>query len=105
MHCDTLSFQDIEKIDGRPLPASARKNRDWWYPRSNCNTIAEAWLTEGYNLQRLDIEKEKLLLSRAMEGYSKLEIPTVLTAGKISDNARFELETHMEYIIRKYAIK
>lgn len=101
----TLRFQDIEKIDGRPLPASARKNRDWWYPRSNCNTIAEAWLTEGYHLEKLDMEKEKLLLSRAMEGYSKLEIPSVLTAGKIPDNAKFELETHMEYIIRKYAIK
>ena len=100
----TLTFREIEKINGRPLPASARKNKDWWYPRSNCNMIAEAWLTEGYSLQKLDMEKEKLTLSRDMEGYSKLEIPTVLTAGKIPDNAKFELETHMEYVIQKYGI-
>lgn len=100
----TLTFREIEKINGKPLPASARKNRDWWYPRSNCNTIAEAWLTEGYSLQKLDMEKEKLTLRRDMEGYSKLEIPAVLTTGKIPDNARFELETHMEYVIQKYAI-
>ena len=51
----TLTFKQIEGIDERPLPKSARKNRDWWYPRSNCNMIAEAWRTEGYTLHSLDI--------------------------------------------------
>lgn len=101
----TLSFLQIEEIDGRPLPASAWRAKNWWYPRNNCNTIAEAWLSEGYSLHTFDLEKHKLTLHRDEEGYSKLEIPAVLTQGKIPDNARFELETHMEYIINKYGLK
>ncbi len=100
----TLSFSDIEKIDGAPMPQSARKMRDWWYPRNNCNTIAEAWLTEGYSLHSLDLGKEKITLRRDEEGVSKLTIPKVLTVGKIPDNAVFELETHMDYVIKKYGL-
>lgn len=100
----TLTFREIEKINGKPLPVSARKNRDWWYPRTNCNMIAEAWLTEGYTLHSLNLEKEKITLHRNMEGYSKLDVPSVLTVGKIPDNAKFELETHMKYIIQKYGL-
>lgn len=100
----TLTFKMIEEIDGRPLPASARKNKDWWYPRENCNMIAEAWITEGYSLHSLDIEKEKITLHRDQEGVSKLIIPDVLTRGKLPDNAVYELETHMEYIISKYGL-
>ena len=100
----TLTFQQIEELDGRPLPLSARKNRDWWYPRSNCNTIAEAWRTEGYVLQNLDLDKEKVHLRRDEDGVSKLDIPAVLLRGKLPDNAVFELETHMAYIIEKYGL-
>lgn len=100
----TLTFSEIERIDGLPLAASARKNRDWWYPRGNCNTIAEAWLTEGYSLASVDFQKQKVTLHRVDDGMSKLVIPKVLTDGKIPDNARFELETHMEYIIKKYGL-
>lgn len=100
----TLTFSEIEKIDGLPLAASARKNKDWWYPRDNCNTIAEAWLTEGYSLVSVDFQKQKVSLRRDDDGMSKLVIPKVLTEGKIPDNARFELETHMQYIIKKYGL-
>lgn len=100
----TLTFKELERIDERPLPKSARKNRDWWYPRQNCNTIAEAWLTEGYSLNYLDLEKEKIQLSRDELGLSRLEIPSALTARKIPDNAVFELEQHFAYIIKKYEL-
>lgn len=100
----TLTFLQIEEIDGRPLPASAWKSKNWWYPRGNCNTIAEAWITEGYSLHSFDLEKRKLTLHRSEEGMSKLEIPKVLTQGKIPDNAKFELETHMQYVIKKYGL-
>jgi len=100
----SLTFLQIEEIDGRALPASAWKSKNWWYPRNNCNTIAEAWQTEGYSLHAFDLQKQKITLRRDEEGYSKLEIPSVLTQGKIPDNARFELETHMAYIINKYGL-
>jgi len=100
----TLSFETIEEIEGRSLPASARKNKDWWYPRSNCNQIAEAWITEGYYMHALDLKKEKVTLRRKEDGVSKLIIPKVLTSSRLPDNAVYELETHMEYIINKYGL-
>lgn len=100
----TMTFSMIEEIEGAALPASARKNRDWWYPRGNCNMIAEAWITEGYYMHSLDLQKEKVTLRREEEGVSRLVIPDVLTQGKLPDNAVYELETHMEYIINKYGL-
>lgn len=100
----TLTFAQIEEIDQRQLPMSARKNIGWWYSRNNCNTIAEAWLAEGYEMKNLDLKKEKVTLHRVEEGVSKLVIPPVLLSGKIPDNAKFELEKHMEYIIKKYGL-
>lgn len=101
----TLTFKKIEQIDGRPLPMSARKNRDWWYPRENCNMIAEAWITEGYTLHNLDLEKEKITLHRVEDGVGRLEIPSVLLEGKLPDDAIYELEHHMKYIIDKYGLE
>jgi hypothetical protein len=101
----TLTFSEIEKIDGSELPKSARKSRDWWYPRTNCNMMAEAWLTEGYSMTNLDIEKEKVTFKRDEEGMTKLVIPPVLTSGKLPDNAVYELERHMDYIIAKYGLE
>ena len=100
----TLTFERIEQIEGQPLPGSARKNRDWWYPRRSVNTIAEAWITEGYYMHKLDLKKEKITLHREEEGVSKLIIPKVLTSSRLPDNAVYELETHMEYIINKYGL-
>ena len=37
-------------------------------------------------------------------GASKLIIPSVLLNGKLPDNAVYELERHMEYIINKYSL-
>ena len=100
----TLTFLQIEEIDGRPLPQSAWLSKNWWYPRNNCNMIAEAWLSEGYSLYKFDLENRKITLHRNEDGFSKLEIPKVLTQGKIPDDAKFELEKHMQYIIEKYGI-
>lgn len=66
--------------------------------------IAEAWLTEGYELHSINLEAGKLTLHR-QHGASQLTIPKELTDGPLPDNAIYELETHMEYIIQKYGLK
>lgn len=58
----------------------------------------------GY-MHSLDLQKEKVTLRRKEEGVSRLVIPDVLTQGKLPDNAVYELETHMEYIINKYGLQ
>ena len=100
----TLSFEMIEKIEGHTLPPSARRNRNWWYPRKGCRMIADAWNTEGYTMEKLDMAKGKICFRREEVGVSKLIIPKVLTSTKLPDNAVYELETHMEYIISKYGL-
>ena len=71
----------------------------------NCNTIAEAWRTEGYSVHYIDVRKEKIQLIRTESDVSKLHIPKALTEKKIPDNAIFELEQHMAYIIKKSSCK
>ncbi len=46
----TLSFQNIEKILGSPLPASAFKYREWWSNQSDISNRpqASAWINAGY---------------------------------------------------------
>ena len=100
----TLTFAEIEKIAGVHLPSSARKDASWWYHRKSRNMIFEAWHTEGYNLKKLDLEKQKITLQRAESGVSKLEIPAVLLEGRIPDDAVYELERHMQYVIDKYGL-
>lgn len=100
----TLTFQRLEEIDDQPLPKTARMDRSWWNPRPNCNMIAEAWLTEGYELYSINLAAEKLTLHR-QHGTSKLTIPKEFTDGPLPENAVYELETHMQYIIKKYGLK
>jgi group II intron reverse transcriptase/maturase len=99
----TLTFKQIEDIIGSKLPPSA-KDSTWWYPRFQSNRIAEAWVTEGYTMQRIDTEKEKVTFHRDEDGMERLVIPQALLDGKLPANAVFELETHMEYIINKYGL-
>jgi hypothetical protein len=99
----TLTFKQIEDIIGSKLPSSA-KDSSWWYPRFQSNRIAEAWVTEGYTMQRIDTEKEKVTFHRDEDGMERLVIPQALLDGKLPANAVFELETHMEYIINKYGL-
>ncbi len=100
----TLTFRDIEKIDGRAIPHTGLSDVNWWYPRNNCNTIAEAWLTEGYKMEKLDIQKQKITLKRTVSDVANLVIPAALIDRKIPDNAKYELENYMAYIIKKYGL-
>ena len=52
----------------------------------------------------IHFQKLKGALRRNEDRMAKLEIPRVLTEGKIPDNAKYELETHMAYIIKKYGL-
>lgn len=99
-----LTFKEIEEIEGKPLPKTAYNNHGWWYPRSNFNTIAEAWRTEGYSLRFVDLRKKKLSLTRDENGVSRLRIPKALTEKRLPDDAIYELERHMDYVIKKYGL-
>ena len=60
-----LCFNDIEKIIGRPLPASAREYRAWWSNDfTSTHVQARAWGNAGYHTEDVDMESEKLTFVR-----------------------------------------
>ncbi len=51
-----LSFSQIERLLGAPLPPSARRHQAWWAnERVTTHQHARAWLDAGYQTRRLDL--------------------------------------------------
>lgn len=62
-----LSFSEIERLLGSPLPPSARKLRVWW---SNDATHAQAWhgwLQAGWRVEAVDLEAGVVTFRRTGE--------------------------------------
>lgn len=60
-----LTFSDIEKLIGAPLPPSARKHRPWWSNNPKNSVITNAWLKAGFRTEQVNIHEEKLTFRRA----------------------------------------
>ena len=60
----TLSFDEVEKILDRKLPASAIKHRAWW---ANTDTHSQAlvWLSAGFVVDHADLEAKTITFRRA----------------------------------------
>lgn len=100
----TLTFKQIEEIEGRKLHPSSKKSEFWSEQRKGRKTIADTWKSEGYELEKLDLINEKIILRR-INPQSLLKVPEELTKQKLPDDALFELEAHFKYIIDKYGLK
>lgn len=59
-----LTFKEIEKLIGAPLPASARKHRPWWSNNPDNSVITDAWLAAGYRTEQVDMERGTLVFRR-----------------------------------------
>jgi len=59
----TLSFDQIESIIGRELPASAHRHRAWW---ANTDTHSQAltWLSAGWKVEAADLETKEVTFVR-----------------------------------------
>ena len=60
----TLSFGDLEKLLGKPLPTSARTNPAWWanHAAGRSHTV---WLKVGWRTKNLNIAQEEVDFVRA----------------------------------------
>ena len=99
-----MKFSEIEKILRRPLSKSLKKYTAKWYTRPDQNAIAEAWQTEGYCLDGLDFEKQRVTFRREERGLSHVKLPSWLVIGKVPDKARAEIEDFLAYIKKKYGL-
>ncbi len=55
-----MSFDEVERVIGSNLPASARKHRAWWGNDPSQNAVACAWLEAGYKTESVSMEREIL---------------------------------------------
>lgn len=60
----SMSFAEIERQLGFPLPESSRKHRAWWSNNPSNNVMTKAWLAAGYETAQVDLEAEKLQFVR-----------------------------------------
>ena len=56
----SMRFAEIERVLGRPLPASARKRKAWWSNNAQGHVQADAWLRSSYKTAELDLAGERV---------------------------------------------
>jgi len=59
----TLTFSQVERLIGRPLPPSARNHRAWWANSRN-RTLARQWLAAGWQAESVDLAGSWIRLVR-----------------------------------------
>ena len=55
-----VSFEQIERIIGAKLPASAHEHRAWWSNNPNNSVMTRAWLDAGFRSEQVDMARRKL---------------------------------------------
>jgi hypothetical protein len=63
-----MTFEEIARVLGEPLPASAYKHPAWWANESTGHVQAKAWLEAGYETEQVDQAGKKLVFRKATAG-------------------------------------
>ncbi len=58
-----MTFEEIERVLGFPLPDSQRI-RAWWSNNPSNNVMTKEWLAAGYQTAQVDIDAGKLVFRR-----------------------------------------
>lgn len=63
-----MTFEELEAVLGRALPASARRHRAWWGNSAVGHSHARAWLEAGWRVASVDLVREVVVFARAELG-------------------------------------
>lgn len=85
-----MTFADIERVTGHPLPASKRYPA-WWSNNPSNNVMTKAWLAAGYQTERVDISGQRLVFRRMAAGGSTPALEASPPTGSILDRIRARL--------------
>lgn len=121
----TLTFREIERILGEPLDWEAYFYEAFWYddipgraaplwrdesfpfqvflPSSPDYCIADFWLSQGYKIKSLRLERERVVFRRT-QGMSGLVLPKALTNKKLPEKAVYEAQKFFSQLIKKYGL-
>lgn len=124
----SLTFDQIEKIIGEPLGWEANYFEEFWYeglydenrddwrdqrnfiaepsilPEAPSHPIADAWISQGYRLQRLHLAEKRVVFHRAVVGTQGLRIPAPLIQQRIPDEAAHKLRVVFQEVMNDFAI-
>ncbi|MFC0634247.1 DUF7662 domain-containing protein [Brevundimonas balnearis] len=59
-----MTFTEIERVLGFPLPGKASGIRAWWSNNPSNNVMTKAWLAAGYVTERVDMASRRLVFRR-----------------------------------------
>ena len=59
-----MTFEQIERLIGSKLPASASEHRAWWSNNPSNSVITKAWLDAGYRTEDVDMTGRKLVFRK-----------------------------------------
>jgi len=58
-----MTFAEIERIVGAPLPKS-QKHQAWWSNSTSNNVMTQIWLDAGYRTEQVDTANRRLVFRR-----------------------------------------
>jgi|WetSurMetagenome_2_1015567.scaffolds.fasta_scaffold66442_3 hypothetical protein len=61
----SMSFAQIERVLGFPLPPASRAHRAWWSNNASNSVMTKAWLAAGYVSEQVDMAGERLTFRKA----------------------------------------
>ncbi len=81
----TLTYDQIERILGRPLPGSAHgpHKRQWW-ANTTTHSQARSWLEAGRRA-RIDVANERVVFTREQRAESGANAPSDVSRVSLSD--------------------
>jgi hypothetical protein len=59
-----MTFREIERVLGFPLPEKSKRLRPWWSNNPGNNVMTKEWLAAGYKTEQVDIEGGRLVFRR-----------------------------------------
>ena len=95
----SLKFKEIEKILGEPLGKNA-ESKPFWYRSGG---ICLCWLENGYRIRNIHFDK-KYIVFHQEERKAAVDIPKVFLSGRVPEEAKYEVENYLEYIVKKYGL-
>lgn len=70
-----MSFREIERVLGFPLPEKASGIRAWWSNNASNNVMTKAWLAAGYMTERVDMGSRRLVFRKAIPAQLPVSTP------------------------------
>lgn len=59
-----MTFAEIERILGTPLPPSARRHPAWWANSGGSHIQSRGWMEAGFQSEQVDLAAERLTFVR-----------------------------------------